>query len=63
MGEAFERQELEYVLYDGGNTAFNDIANAIGFDVKRIGQEMLAGDEFEELMAELNKDWKKAKNN
>ena len=34
--EALGRQPLEYVLYDGGNKNFNDIANAIGFDVKRM---------------------------
>lgn len=63
LNEAFDRQELEYILYDGGNAKFNDIANSIGFDVKRLGQQMLVGEDFEELMANLNKDWKKAKNN
>jgi len=63
LNEAFDRQDVEYVLYDGGNAEFNKIANAIAFDVKRIGQEMLAGEDFEQLMANLNKDWKKAKNN
>jgi raffinose/stachyose/melibiose transport system substrate-binding protein len=62
LNEAFDRQEVEYVLYDGGNAEFNKIANAIAFDVKRMGQEMIAGEDLEKLMTKLNEDWKKAKN-
>ncbi len=61
MDEAFNRQEVSYVLYDGGNINFSNIANAIGFDVKKIGQDMLAGEDLEKIMADLNTKWKKAK--
>lgn len=61
MDEAFNRQEVNYVLYDGGNIDFSNIANAIGFDVKKIGQDMLAGEDFDALMSNLNEQWKKAK--
>ncbi|GMQ63122.1 ABC transporter substrate-binding protein [Vallitalea maricola] len=62
MTEALNREKLTYVLYDGGNTEFNNIVNAISFDVKRMGQEMLAGEDFDKMMSELNEDWKKARN-
>lgn len=63
LNEAFDRQEVEYVLYDGGNNDFMAITNAIGFDVKRLGQDMLAGKDFDEMMTELNEDWAKARQN
>lgn len=63
LNEAFDRQELEYVLYDGGNSDFQAIANAIAFDVKRMGQEMLVGSDFDEMMDKLNEDWAKARKN
>jgi len=62
MEEAFSRQEVSYILYDGGNIDFSNISNAIGFDVKKMGQEMLAGENFDEMMSDLNEQWKKAKN-
>jgi len=61
FNEALDRQELQYVNYDGGNKTFKDITNAFGFDVKRLGQEMLAGKDLDEMMQELNANWKEAR--
>lgn len=63
LNEAFDRQPLQYILYDGGNSDFQAIGNAIAFDVKRMGQEMLAGFDFDEMMEKLNEDWAEARAN
>jgi raffinose/stachyose/melibiose transport system substrate-binding protein len=59
--EAFEGVNVNPVLYDGGNADFQKIQAAISFDVKKLGQEMMAGKDLDKMMEELNKSWKKAK--
>lgn len=53
----------EIILQKGGDTNFKKIANFISFDVKRMGQEMMQGVNFNEYMEEYNKKWKEAKDN
>ena len=53
----------EPVLQKGGNDTYRQISNFISFDVKRMGQEMLQGVDFEKYMAEYNKKWKEARKN
>ncbi len=53
--------DVNYVVYDGGNEEFQKIAAAVKFDVKKMGQEMMAGKDLDEMMAELNKAWKEAR--
>ena len=53
----------EPVLQKGGNDAYRQISNFISFDVKRMGQEMLQGVDFEKYMAEYNQKWKEARKN
>ncbi len=56
-------EDAKYLLYDGGNIEFQKIVNSFGFDVKKIGQDMLAGADFDSMMKKLNDQWKKGKNN
>lgn len=58
---AYDRVEVNYIVYDGGNEDFYTIGDSFGFDVKKIGQEMLAGKDFETLMKELNEKWAKGR--
>lgn len=50
----------EPVLQKGGDAKFREIANFISFDVKKMGQEMLQGVDFEKYMEAYNKKWKEA---
>lgn len=59
--EAFEGVSLNKISLDNGNEQFNAIRNAIQFDVKGIGQQMLAGEDFMEILADLNVKWAEAK--
>ena len=60
--DALGSQKIDYVVYDGGGIEFTRIKDAISFDVKRLGQEMLTGADFDKMMDDLNKKWKAAKN-
>lgn len=53
----------EPVLQKGGNDHYRQISNFISFDVKRMGQEMLQGVDFDKYMQEYNKKWKEAREN
>ena len=53
----------EVVLQKGGDAKYRDIANFLSFDVKRMGQEMLQGVDFEKYMDDLNNRWKEAREN
>ncbi len=55
-------QKIDYVVYLGGDIEFTRIKDAISFDVKRLGQEMLTGANLDKMMDDLNKKWKAAKN-
>lgn len=59
--EAFEGVSLNMLSLDNGNEQFNNIRNAIQFEVHSIGQRMLAGEDFKEILADLNVKWAKAK--
>ncbi|MCL6590097.1 MAG: extracellular solute-binding protein [Firmicutes bacterium] len=61
LKEAFSGVKVNFVVYDGGNASFQKIVDAIKFDVKRMGQEMLAGKNLDEMMNELNNKWKEAR--
>lgn len=51
------------VLQKGGDEKFRKIANYISFDVKRMGQEMIQGINFEKFMDDYNKKWSEAQDN
>ena len=59
--EAFEGVSLNMLSLDNGNEQFNNIRNAIQFEVHSIGQQMLAGEDFTEILADLNVKWAEAK--
>lgn len=58
FNQALTNPDVMYIVYDGGNAEFQRIVNSFGFDVKRLGQEMMVGEDFDTMMAELNKNWK-----
>jgi len=60
IAEAFKGVDINPVIYDGGNEKFQNIQAATKFDVKQIGQEMMAGKNLDELMDNLNKSWQEA---
>lgn len=53
--------DVNYVVYDGGNVDFQKIQAAVKFDVKKMGQEMMAGRDLDKMMEDLNKAWKSAR--
>lgn len=63
FNEALNAVDAQYIVYDGGNIDFQNIVNSFGFDVKKLGQEMMASNKFEEMMADLNKQWKEGRGN
>ena len=62
FNQAFEGIDVDYVTSLPGNEEYARITNSIQFDVKAMGQEMIAGKDLDELMNEMNKKWKEAKN-
>ncbi len=60
--QAMTGDKIDFIVYDGGGAEFTRIKDAISFDVKRLGQEMLSGKDLDKMMAELNKQWKEARN-
>lgn len=52
---------LAFVTYDGGNADYQKIANAVQFDVKRIGQEVIAGTSLDNIFKGLATKWKTAR--
>lgn len=61
FNEAFECDNLNMLSLDNGNEKFVAIRNALQFDVKGIGQRMLAGENFQDILADLNAKWADAK--
>lgn len=59
--EAYSAENVNYVVYDGGGAEYNRIAAAVKFDVKKMGQDMMAGKDLDKMMDDLNKAWKSAK--
>ncbi|WP_152392083.1 ABC transporter substrate-binding protein [Paenibacillus guangzhouensis] len=58
---AFDMSNLNYVLYKGGSEDYKKIESAIKFDVKKMGQDMMAGKDFNKMMQEMNNSWKNAR--
>ena len=63
FSQAFEGIDVK-PLTVFNDEAYNKIMNEMKFDVKAIGQQMLAGKtDLDTIMKDLNVQWKKAKNN
>ncbi len=61
LNEPFENnKDVKFIVYDGGNSQFQQIVNTISFDVKKMGQDMMGGKDFETMMKDLNKKWEDA---
>jgi raffinose/stachyose/melibiose transport system substrate-binding protein len=60
LKQAYATVTPKFIVYGGGGVEFTRIKNAVAFDVKRLGQEMLTGASVDEMMADLGKKWKKA---
>jgi raffinose/stachyose/melibiose transport system substrate-binding protein len=58
---AEESGQIENVLNHGGGENFVKISNAIQFDVKAMGQEMLMGQDFDKYMENYNNKWSEAR--
>ncbi|WP_314587821.1 extracellular solute-binding protein [Paenibacillus terrigena] len=58
---AFDMSNLNYVLYKGGSEDYKKIESAIKFDVKKMGQDMMAGKDFDKMMQDMNNSWKNAR--
>lgn len=58
---AFDIPNLNYVLYKGGNEQYKKIEAAVKFDVKKMGQDMMAGKDFKKMMNDMNASWKDAR--
>lgn len=62
LQQAYDAEpEVNFVVYDGGNSEFQRIQAATKFDVKKMGQEMMAGKSLGKMMEDLNKSWKAAR--
>ena len=61
FSEPYSMTDVNYVVYDGGNAEYKRIEAAVKFDVKKLGQEMMAGKDLDKLMGDLNKAWKAAR--
>lgn len=59
--EAFENVNLNKLPLDSGNADYVKIRDAIQFDVKKMGQDMMAGKDYQQLLADLNVQWKDAR--
>ena len=64
LKQAFDNVEgeLELTVIQPDGEDFVRIKEAVQFDVKRLGQEMLTGANLDQMMTDLNKKWKEAKN-
>ncbi len=60
FGQAFDGIDVKYVTVFY-NEDYNKIANAINFDVKGIGQQMISGKNLDDIMKDLNTKWTKAR--
>jgi raffinose/stachyose/melibiose transport system substrate-binding protein len=64
LAEAFDNVEgeIKLTVIQPDGEEFAKIKEAIQFDVKRMGQEMISGADFKQMMAELNEQWMAARN-
>ncbi|HEX3043429.1 MAG TPA: extracellular solute-binding protein [Bacillota bacterium] len=61
LKEAYTGVNYKFVLNQPGGADFQKISDAIKFNVKALGQEMIMGQDLDQMMNELNKHWKDAK--
>lgn len=61
INKPFDDVDPTLIVYDGGNENFKKIVDSFGFDVKKLGQEMLSGKDLDEMMNELNNNWSKGR--
>lgn len=61
INKPFDDVDPTLIVYDGGNENFKKIVDSFGFDVKKLGQEMLSGKNLDEMMNELNNNWSKGR--
>ncbi|MBN2535073.1 MAG: carbohydrate ABC transporter substrate-binding protein [Spirochaetales bacterium] len=62
LKQAFDNIEgtIKFTVIQPDGEAFAKIKEAVQFDVKRMGQEMMAGADLDQMMEDLNKKWKEA---
>lgn len=53
-----ENNKADLFLYYPGDENFSKLVNQTKFDTKNIGQRMLAGESFEDILNEMNTAWK-----
>lgn len=61
LKEYNDKFKFEDFLYFPGDKNYNSLVNETKFDVKAIGQRMLAGEKFDAILADMNKKWKAAR--
>ena len=62
LQQAYDAEpDVNFVIYDGGNSEFQRIQAITKFDVKKMGQEMMTGKDLDKMMEDLNKSWKAAR--
>lgn len=59
--EAFATDNLNKLSLNNGDEKFVAIRDALQFDVKGIGQRMLAGEDYKGILSDLNAKWADAK--
>jgi raffinose/stachyose/melibiose transport system substrate-binding protein len=59
--EAEKKQNFKLFMYIPGNENYTKLANETQFEVKSIGQMMLAGKSYKEILADFNIKWKQAR--
>lgn len=62
LKQAFDNVEgtIKFTVIQPDGETFSKIKEAVQFDVKRMGQEMMAGTNLDQMMEDLNKKWKEA---
>jgi len=56
-----ENSDSEEFMYYPGNEDYSKLVNQTKFDAKTIGQRMLAGENFADILKEYNTKWKEAR--
>jgi raffinose/stachyose/melibiose transport system substrate-binding protein len=56
-----DNNKADLFLYYPGDENYSKLVNQTKFDTKNIGQKMLAGESFEDILAEMNEAWKAAR--
>ncbi|MFC5469844.1 ABC transporter substrate-binding protein [Cohnella suwonensis] len=61
LQQFYANNKNEVFTYIPGDSEYTRITNAIQLDVKAIGQDMMAGKKLDDIVAELNAKWTKAR--